>query len=588
MAFSEQVLDEIQNRCDIAEVIASYIPLKRAGINFKASCPFHKEKTPSFMVSPTKQIYHCFGCGAGGNVFSFVMKYEKVEFPDAVRTLAERAGVELPRFTRSEFEQSAYAGQIFKVNELAASYYHLKLLKSEEGRRPLDYLKKRGIKDEIIAQAKLGFAPDAWDGFISYAKHNGFAAELLERAGLVLPREEGGYYDRFRNRIIFPIFDVRNKTLAFGARVLDDSLPKYINSPETEVYIKGKNLYGLNFSAAAIKEKDFCIVVEGYLDFLIPYQFGIKNIVATLGTSLTDIQVRLIKRYTKNVVIVYDADEAGEMASLRGLDLFVKEGLNVRVVSLPQGHDPDSYVRNKGSSGFNLLVDSSEGIFEYKLGLLASKYDAYNAAGKTKICAEMLPTIDKVTNAVLKFEYIKHLAERLQIKEEPLLLELKKVRPDYTYEPTDDFLKERPQGAMAEKIIIGLMLEGPEAIAQVKSNLRLEDFSDEMTRRIADEILKSYEGGKAPNPTQLINRLRDEGLSQVISEATSLAEEITDRQKNLDDCIKWIKNQNMKKRLSELQNLIKVAETMGDERQVYQLVSEYNGLLKCSGEPARR
>ncbi|MFH1779331.1 MAG: DNA primase [Candidatus Omnitrophota bacterium] len=588
MAFSEQVLDEIQNKCDIVEVIGSYIPLKRAGRNFKAPCPFHKEKTPSFMVSPSKQIFHCFGCGAGGNVFNFVMKFEGVEFPEAVRMLAEKVGIELPRFTHREFEQSTYASQIFKLNELAASYYHLKLLKSEEGKRPLNYLKGRDIKDEVITQAKLGFAPDSWDGFINYAKDKGFELGLLERAGLISPREEGGYYDNFRNRIIFPILDIKNRVLAFGARVLDDSLPKYINSPETEIYIKGRHLYGLNFSVAAIKEKDFCIVVEGYLDFLIPYQYGIKNIVASSGTSLTDTQVRLMKRYTKNVIMVYDGDQAGEAASLRGLDLFVQEGLNVRIVSLPKGYDPDLFVRKKGASEFNALIDSAKDLFDYKLGLLTSRYDAYVPRDKSTICTEMLPTIAKITNAVLKYEYIKRLADRLQVKEEALLLELKKVKPDYTYELPKDFSKGQPQGALAEKIIIGLMLDQPEVIPAVKSSLKLDDLVDEKARRIADEIFKSCEDGKVLKPTQLINRLKDESLSQMISEATSLADEITDVQKNLDDCIRWIKNQNIKTKLAELQNLIKVAQAMGDEKRVCQLILEYNSLLKGPKEPARR
>ncbi len=588
MAFSEQVLDEIQNKCDIVEVIGGYIQLKRAGRNFKALCPFHKEKTPSFMVSPTKQIYHCFGCGAGGNVFNFVMKYDKVEFPEAVRTLAQKVGVELPRFTRQEFENSTYASQIFKINELAASYYHSTLLKSESGKRALNYLKGRDIDEEIIEQAKLGAAPDEWDGFLNYAKGKGFGLELLERAGLILPREGGGFYDRFRNRIIFPISDVKNRVLAFGARALDDSLPKYINSPETEVYIKGRHLYGLNFSIQAVKEKDFCIIVEGYLDFLLPYQSGIKNIAASLGTSLTELQVRLIKRYSKNVVMVYDGDQAGEAASLRGLDLFVQEGFNVRIVSLPKGYDPDSYVRKRGVLEFNLALEQAEDLFDYKLGLLTSKYNAGDPTDKSKICAEMLPTIAKVTNAVLKYEYIKRLAERTQVKEEALLLELKKVKPDYTYEPAEELSSDRPQGAIAEKILIGLMLDDPEVIPEVKGSLKLEDFADERTRRIADEIFKLYGDGKALKPTQLINRLKDENLSQVISEATSLADDITDIQKNLDDCIRWIKVQNIKKVLLELQNLIKVAQAMGDEKRVYQLVSEYNSLLKGSQESVRR
>lgn len=590
MAFSEQILEEIQGKSDIAEVIGSYIPLKRAGRNFKANCPFHKEKTPSFMVSPSKQIFHCFGCGAGGNVFHFLMKFEGIEFPDAVRTLAERAGVELPRFTRSEFEQSAYAVQIYKMNEFAVSYYHDTLLKTEGGKRAAEYLKERGVSDEIIKQVRLGFAADAWDGFINFAKSKGFETALLERSGLIIPREEGGHYDRFRNKIIFPIFDIKNRVVAFGARVLDDSLPKYINSPETEVYVKSRHLYGFNFSLQAVKERDSCIIVEGYLDFLIPYQNGIRNIAASLGTALTSSQVSLIKRYTRNVVMLYDGDSAGEAASLRGLDLFVQEGVNVRVAVLPKGYDPDSFVRNKGVAELNSLVDSSADLFEYKLGILTSRHDSRDAAAKSRICAEMLPTIARATNAVLKFEYIKRLAERLQVREEALLLELKKVKPDYTYEPSAEAVASggMPSGSKAEKIVIGLMLDEAEVIPEVQRHLKAEDFADENTRKIAGEIFKAYTAGKALRAAQLINRLEDDSLSQVISEAVSLIEIITDKQKNLDDCIKNIKEQNNKNKLTELRNLINVAQMMGDGKKVDQLLTELNNLLRSSKELARR
>ena len=590
MAFSEQILEEIQGKSDIAEVIGSYIPLKRAGRNFKANCPFHKEKTPSFMVSPSKQIFHCFGCGAGGNVFHFVMKFEGMEFPDAVRTLAERAGVELPRFTRSEFEQSAYAIQIYKVNEFAASYYRGTLLKTEAGKRAAEYLKKRGVNEETIEQAKLGYAADAWDGFVNFAKSKGFESALLERSGLIIPREEGGYYDRFRNKIIFPIFDIKNRVVAFGARVLDDSLPKYINSPETEVYIKSRHLYGLNFSLQSVKERDFCIIVEGYLDFLIPYQNGIKNIAASLGTSLTESQARLIKRYTRNAVILYDGDSAGEAASLRGLDLFIQEGVNVKVAVLPKGYDPDSFVRNEGISEFDSLVSSAADLFEYKLGVLTSRYDARDAEAKSKICSEMLPTISRVTNAVLKFEYIKRLAERLQVREEALLSELKKVKPDYTYEPSAEAVTSAamPSATSAEKIIIGLMLDDAEVISEVQKHLKIEDFTDDETRKIVGEIFKACTAGKAFSVTQLINHLEDDNLSRIISEAVSLTEIVTDKQKNLNDCIKNIKDQNNKNKLVELRNLINVAQMMGDGKKVDQLLVELNNLLRSSKEFARR
>ncbi len=584
MAFSEQVLEEIQSKSDIAEVIGSYIPLRRAGRNFKANCPFHKEKTPSFMVSPSKQIFHCFGCGAGGNVFHFLMKFEGIEFPDAVRALAEKAGVELPRFTRGEFEQSAYAVQIYKVNEFAASYYHSVLLKTEAGKRAAEYLKDRGVGEETITQAKLGFASDAWDGFINFSKSKGFEAALLERSGLIIRREEGGHYDRFRNKIIFPIFDIKNRVVAFGARVLDDSLPKYINSPETEVYVKSRHLYGFNFSIQAVKEKDLCVIVEGYLDFLVPYQKGIKNIAASLGTSLTEQQARLIKRYTRNAVILYDGDSAGEAASLRGLDIFVQEGVNVKVAVLPKGCDPDSFVRSEGTEAFNSLVDSAADLFEYKLGVLTSRYDTRDAAAKSRVCAEMLPTIARVSNAVLKFEYIKRLAERLQVREEALLTELKKVKPDYTYELSDDAVAaaDVPSGSKAEKILIGLMLEDADLIAEVRKYLKAEDFADERIRKIILEIFNASAAGKPLNTVGLINCLEGDDLCRIVSEAASLTEIITDKQKNLTDCVKNIKKLNNDNKLTELRNLINVAQVMGDGKKVEQLLAEISILSRSS------
>lgn len=590
MAFSEQVLEEIQNKADIVEIIGSYIPLRRSGRNFKANCPFHKEKTPSFMVSPSKQIFHCFGCGAGGNVFGFVMKMESLDFPEAVRTLAEKSGVELPHFTRAQFETSGYALQIYKLNELAASFYASTLSGTEAGKRAASYLKKRGISDDIIAKAKLGFAPDDWSGLINFAKDKGVETGLLERAGLALPREGGGHYDRFRNKIIFPIFDIKNRVVAFGARVLDDSLPKYINSPETEVYIKSRHLYGFNFSLQAAREKDFCIIVEGYLDFLVPYQNGIKNIAASLGTALTDSQARLIKRYTKNVVMLYDGDAAGEAASLRGLDIFLEEGMQVKVATLPKGLDPDSFVREKGASEFDSLIAGAADLFDYKLGVLSSRYDAGRSQDKAKICAEMLPTIAKVTDAVLKSEYVKRLGERLRVSEGALLSELKKVKPDREYEPSEELSStaEGSNAAMAEKIIIGLMLDDPEVIAQVKENLKSEDFADPGARKVAEEILGSYGDGRSFKPAQLINKLAEGELTALIAEASSLVDDIKDKAKNLADCIKWVKCNKAKSRLFELQGLIKAAQMMGDEKRVTQLVAEYSGLIKCQQDFARR
>ncbi|MDD5270086.1 MAG: DNA primase [Candidatus Omnitrophica bacterium] len=590
MAFSEQVLEEIQSKSDIVEIIGSYIPLRRAGRNYKANCPFHKEKTPSFMISPAKQIFHCFGCGAGGNVFGFVMKMENIDFPEAVRTLAEKAGVKLPSFTRSQFETSSYAVQIYKTNEMAAAYYRSMLSGTDAGKRAAAYLKNRGISGEAAQKAGLGFAPDEWSGLINFAKGKGVDVAVLERSGLVVPKEGGGHYDRFRNKIIFPIFDIKDRVVAFGARVLDNSTPKYINSPETEVYIKSRHLYGLNFSVKDVKEKDLCVIVEGYLDFLVPYDMGARNIAASLGTSLTDSQARLIKRYTKNVVMLYDGDSAGEAASLRGLDVFLQENITVKVAVLPKGFDPDSFIRGKGLAAFEALISSASDLFDYKLGILSSRYDSRTSSGKAKICSEMLPTIAKVADAVLKFEFIRRLSEKLQIREEALLSEIKKVKPESRgYELPEEFVSEsRPQAAMAEKIIVGLMLEDPDVIAEVKGKLKPSDFEEGPARKVVEEIFANYGDGKSFNPSRLINRLSDPELTRLIAESSSLIEDIKDKQKNLEDCIRWMAAKHAKARLAELQNLIKAAQVMGDEGKVNQLVAEYSGLIKYQKEFARR
>ncbi len=347
----ENILEDILNRIDITELIASYIPLKRAGRNFKAVCPFHHEKTPSFMVSADKQIYHCFGCGAGGNAFSFLMQYERLEFPEAVEVLAKKAGVVLPK-NKEDSRGASLATQLYSINELAGEFY-ASTLNASCGAVVKDYLLSRGIKPETIKTFKLGYAQDKWDSLINYLRGKGINLSLLEKAGLILAKDSGGYYDRFRHRVIFPIFDIKSRILGFGARILpvqeksgnDNSLAKYVNSPETPVYIKGRKLYGLNLAKDAIRDLDCVAVVEGYLDFIIPYQAGVHNIVASLGTALTVEQARLIKRYTNNVVMVYDADCAGELATLRSLDIFIDEDMQVKVVSLPNGLDPETVLR---------------------------------------------------------------------------------------------------------------------------------------------------------------------------------------------------------------------------------------------------
>ena len=388
----EEIIAQVIDRCDIVETISSYIPLKRAGRSFKAVCPFHHEKTPSFIVNPDKQIFHCFGCGVGGNVVNFVMKQERMEFPEAIRFLAQKVNVTIPG---DETPQAHHANNIrqaiLRVNALAAAFFHKTLLsdKSPEAKNAREYLKDRGIDLNAVRVFQLGFAPRQWDALLIYLKQEGISLGLMEKAGLIIPRESGqGYYDRFRNRVVFPIFDTRAHCRAFGARALDNAEgAKYLNSPETIIYTKGHHLYGFHLAKQAIAEEDCVVIVEGYVDCLIPYQAGVRNIVASLGTALTVDQIRLLRRYTPRVVMLFDMDPAGEAAMMRSLDTLIEEGMEVRVATLAPGEDPDSFVRRQGVDDFRNRIAAAQTVFDYKLDVLTRRHGIQTPDGKAQIAA---------------------------------------------------------------------------------------------------------------------------------------------------------------------------------------------------------
>ena len=579
----ENILEDILSRVDIVEIISGYIPLKRAGRNFKAVCPFHHEKTASFMVSSDRQIYHCFGCGVGGNAFHFLMQYERLEFPEAVEILAKKAGVLLPENQKQDDKTASLYTQLYKINELAASFY-AQALNSSTGLAAKNYLLKRSISEETLKLFQLGFAADRWEALINYLRAKGVSLSLLEKAGLVLAKEGGGYYDRFRKRIIFPIVDIKSRTIGFGARVLDEALPKYINSPETPIYTKGKNLYGLHLAKDSIRETDLVVVVEGYLDFIMPYQEGLKNIVASLGTALTIEQARLLKRYTHNVVMVYDADDAGELATLRTLDIFIEEDMNVRVVSLPDGFDPDLFVRKKGIQSLKEKINHAESLFDYKLKILKSRYSIKEIEGKAGIVSGMLPTINKFKNAVLKSEYIKRLAQELDTQEDALLQELKKVKVDKPYlDLSQKIKKEAFPINPTERLLIKLMLEETELINRIRVSLEPADFQDERTSRIVSIMFDLMEQGKNIEPNKLISHLDDEGISQFICESAFLPQ-VSEQNKErvVDDCIQRLKKEKLKLKKQQLHEEIKSAQDLKDEERLHRLMREFHHLTKKS------
>lgn len=581
MAIPEKILEQIQSRSDIVEVISRYIPLQKAGRNYRAPCPFHHEKTPSFIVSPDKQIYHCFGCGAGGNVFSFVMKYESLEFPEAVEMLAEKAGIKVPRSGPQNKELTSLAIQLYKINELAASFFQETLSRNQAAR---DYLASRGISEETIKKFKIGYAPDGWDNILNFFKKKNIDGALLEKAGLAISNEKGGYYDRFRKRVMFPIFDLKDRVLGFGGRVMDSSLPKYMNSPETYIYSKGRHLYGLNFSRDSIKKEGHALIVEGYLDFIIPYQALARNIIATLGTALTIDQVKLLKRFANTVIMVYDPDEAGEAASLRNMDLFIGEGVNVYIAELPAGFDPDNYIRKFGTDDFIKLTRSSKNLFDYKLSKLAARFDIKSAHGKAAIAGEMLPTISRIENAVLRSNLIKKLAEKLSVDEESIRTELKKVKPDYSvraYNVTP--VEAKKDSKSAEKMLLALLLEGDSFLQRAKAALLPDEFRDSLVRDVIKAIYDLSVEEKSVTAVRLMNYFdNNEDASDLISEVVNLSETLKDKDKILSDCIARIKKDVIKDRLSRLQDEIKAAHDSKNEGLVTKLVSEYSELLKVN------
>lgn len=583
----DEIINQILDKADIAEIISGYIPLKRSGRNFRANCPFHHEKTPSFMVSPDKQIFHCFGCGSGGNVLGFVMKYERLEFPEAVELVANKVGIQIPKWQPAFGPGRSETAKIHSANDTAAQFYHYTLLKTEHARDAVEYLKKRGVNEETIKKLKIGFAPPDWDSLLNFAKRKGIDAKLLESAGLALPGREGSSYDRFRGRLIFPIHNNKGQVIGFGARVLDQTLPKYVNSPETPVYNKGSHLYGLNWSLDCIKEKDCVIIVEGYLDFLTPFQAGIGNIVASLGTALTTDQVRLIKRFTKNVVMVFDADKAGESAALRGLEVALAEGMNVRVASLPGGFDPDKFVRERGKEAFLKHIEAAVDFFDYKYRLLKLHFKAGDIDSKAKIAGEMLVTIAKIENAVSRSEYIKRLSQNLDVDPEALWLEIKKVKPGRQQPPDVNFGQPAPAKAplclhVAEKMLLGLALDDSAFINQIRGHLKenaVEGLSD--FNALLGAVCDFWNKHKTVNIAKLMNSVKDESYSRAMLDAYATVQNIPDKDKCLKDCIKSIKQSQVRERMNALQAEIKTAQdSKKDDGHLEKLLSEYSSLIR--------
>ena len=581
---AEPVLDEIQSRTDIAELIGRYLPLKRAGRHFKGLCPFHKERTPSFHVNTDKQIFHCFGCGVGGNIFSFLMQQERLTFPEAVRQLAEQTGIEIPEPTRGPSD--GQTEKLLAILEKACRYYERVLAHPKEGRVARAYLRGRGVADQTRQTFRLGCAPmDGWDRLLQAAKRTALTPAQLEQAGLVIQRERGPI-DRFRQRLVFPIHDVRGRILGFGGRSLAEQEPKYLNSPETALYSKGRHLFGLFQAKEAIVKAKSALVVEGYFDCALVAQAGVTHVVSPLGTAFTPEQARLLRRYTDRVVLAFDADAAGEAAALRGMDVLVEAGFHVQVAQLPSGVDPDELVQSKGVEALRQLIDQALSVSDFLIACAKKRYDVRGTDGKVQAAQFVLPTVARVPNAMLRVEYVRLIAEQLKLDEAAVTEELRKVKPRVP-QPLAARTPARPQARLqgAEQMLTALVLDQPSRWDAIRALSLIDEVSDGRLRQLLITVgqIRSTQEAE-PTPAQVISRLAEPEGGALVSELVEMAQSVADRDGAWRDCVKRLQASGRKRQLAELRQRLGEAQDGGRESDVVRLLNQYQRLVKDVGE----
>jgi len=467
--------EEVKKAADIIEIIGQHVQLKKRGQNYVGLCPFHSERSPSFTVNQDKQIYHCFGCGRGGDVFTFWMDYHNLSFSQSLKDLAGRYNIDLPRYGNlpAEREKAELKELLFKTNRLAAEYFHNILVKSADGKPGRDYFSRRHISGETISKFKLGYAVKRWDGLINYLRSKNISLGTGAKAGLLIAKKDGDYYDHFRDRIIFPIFDLNHQIIGFGGRVLGDSLPKYINTPETPLYHKGESLYGLDSAFKDIRERGLAIIVEGYMDTMVLRQHGISNVVAILGTALTSDQIRRLKGYTKEVVVLFDPDDAGRLAALRSFPLFLNEGISAKVLVLPQGEDPDSFVNRYGSDEFQELLEGAIPIFDFYLDQALAHMDA-GVDGQIRVLREVLPIFKDLASGATRFLYVQRFSEKTGINEAIVWQELRHWENNRSERRDSSRLKGRflldqdPRRYGSDLQFLNLLVHYPETIDAFK------------------------------------------------------------------------------------------------------------------------
>lgn len=565
--------DQVRDQADIVRIVSDYLTLRKRGTNYLALCPFHREKTPSFAVHPAKQIFKCFGCGLGGDVFKFVMEMEGCSWPEAVKTVAEKSGIPVPReaFARTADvdAQVRWRERLLQIYRLASEFFQ-SCLASDRGHAARDYLAGRGIRPDVVRRLHLGYAPPSWDALTTFLLNRSIRPDEIERSGLVVRREDAsGYYDRFRHRLIFPIFDSQGRIVGFGGRALGEEEPKYLNSPETPIYSKGRHLYGLYHAREGIRRQGFAILVEGYFDYAIPMQEGVENVVASLGTALTDDQVRLLRRYTTRVVLNYDADPAGRLAMQRNIERLLTGGLDVAILVLPEGEDPDSFVRRYGVEAYLHRAQTARGYLDFLIDQALAGKDIASPAVRTKALRDILPTLSHLPDKVERAASLDHLAERLHLDGRVVRDEFRRQlqassedrsaegRTDVTVTPLHEALTP------AERRLLEILLNCPDLRSSVLAELDPRDQEGLLTaeifaqlRQIGDAPIR-YGDWKERVDERLLDVIERALLGDVSASPDSLREEAR-------ACVQALRRRRLQRELDSLQWEIERAKQRGD------------------------
>lgn len=586
--YSEELIEEIRSSNDIVDVISKYITLKRSGRNFFGLCPFHKEKSPSFAVSPDKQIFHCFGCGAGGNVIHFISKIEGLDFKDTLELLANRVNIELPTLDNLEDDKTArLKSKVYEINKIAAEFYHENLYKPAS-KTAQEYIKKRKLDNRTLKAFLIGYAGNFNELYL-LLKQKGYTEEEMLASSLVKRTENGGYMDSFRKRLMFPIQDVRERVIAFGGRVLDESKPKYINSPENIVYSKGRNLFGLNVAKKHDTRK--IIIVEGYMDAISLYQRGITNVVASLGTAMTEAQGRLLRRYSEQVILGYDADGAGQAAILRGMEILQNLGCDIRVLQIEGAKDPDEYVLKYGPERFQKCVDNAISLVEFKVKVLLKELNIENTNDKIKFLNEIAKILAKVTNQMEREIYVDKIAKEYKISKEAIYAEVNKLmykdnqgskkleKRVVTMVPKEEKENSVSEAVLKrENLVIYLLInEYSKCYEKIKNLITLNYIQDDTNKQILKKMYEEFEKGNS-NTSQLLDWFQDEKVISHITEIMAGDFEITDVNKAIDDLISIYEKEKLISRRNEILKKLESVSEAGSE-EVKELEKELNDII---------